>query len=80
MTDQQALARPFEGRRGHRVPNGPRVVTVYVVETGEALEVKPISAREGVAAGVWSYTPPEPSEAPAETQPDAGSKKKGKTA
>lgn len=49
---------PFVGVRGARVPNGTVRVTVYDVATGEQMEVKPISAREGVERGVWSRTPP----------------------
>ena len=60
------LPRPFAGQKGYRVPNTPALVTVWDIATGASFAVKPISAKEGVAAGVWSRTPPEPV-APTET-------------
>lgn len=53
-------SRQFVGRKGDRVPNGTTLVTVWNIETGEEMQVKPISAREGVEAGFWSRTPVAP--------------------
>ncbi len=51
------LTSPFVGRKGDRVTNGSHRVTIYNVATGEAAEVKGISAREAVASGYWSNEP-----------------------
>lgn len=59
MSQDPTPSRPFIGRKGDRVPNGARLVTVWDLETGAAMDVKPVSAREGVAAGFWSYTEPD---------------------
>lgn len=78
MSDSNPLPVPFTGRKGFRVPNGPTLVTVYHAETGEALTVKPVSAREGVERGVWLRTPPEP--VPVEVpEPPAPPKKSSRT-
>lgn len=60
MSQDPTPSRLFYGRKGDRVPNGTRLVTVWNLETGEEMQVKPISAREGVEAGFWSRTPVAP--------------------
>lgn len=41
-----------------RAPNGPTMVTIYNVETGEARRTKGINGREAVDSGYWTFTPP----------------------
>lgn len=91
MSQDPTSSHPFVGRKGDRVPNGTALVTVWSIETGEEMQVKPISAREGVAAGFWSREPvapvaadlsavPEPSggEAVADATPKSAKAGKGK--
>jgi hypothetical protein len=53
-------------------------VTVYNAETGEPITVKPISAREGLARGVWLEEPPVAAEAPAAVAAEEPKAKKAK--
>lgn len=64
MSTPQPLAVPFTGRKGDRVPNGPMLVTIYPVAGGEPLTTRPVNAKEAVAGGHWSYTPPAPATSP----------------
>lgn len=59
MTDATPSTRaPFTGRRGDVAPDAPTRLTVYNIATGEAFTTKAINARECIASGYWSATPP----------------------
>jgi len=49
-------------------------VTVYDLNTGEALQRWPIDARECVASGAYSFIPPESGETGESGEPEAAAK------